>query len=292
MNKQVNSQPIDGQQLILASIDTRWDKYKTEFERCRNEFSEEAVRSLRIATRRMLALVQLLGALNPRPRLQKLRRTFKDQLNDFDDLRDTQVMLAEISATIPEIPMLQPFQEHLQKSEERLLRSAKKKFKRIQPADTVKWILKTRATFASQTIANIPARMFQAADHAFLTTQKRLGWVNTSNSATIHSVRLAFKKFRYLIEIIHPAFENFPQETLKRMKGYQGAMGRIQDTEILLQSLKDYACSASTFDPKLALRFYEQHYVDVLSTFLDGARELNTFWRAAPDQLFAWETLK
>jgi CHAD domain-containing protein len=284
--------PMDASQLLLASMDKRWDKYQSEFERCRNEFSNEAVRSLRIATRRMLTLVQLLGVLNPHPRLQKLRRTFKDQLNDFDDLRDTQVMLTEISATVREIPTLQPFQEHLQKSEQHLLRLTKKKFKQIRPDEITKWILKTRATFVNEPIANVPARMFQAADDAFLTTQQRLGRIDTSNSATIHSVRLAFKKFRYLIEIIHPALENFPPEILMRMKGYQGLMGRLQDTEILLQTLADYTSSESTFDPKLALRFYEQRCTDAISAYLENMRELNTFWRAAPDQLFAWETLQ
>jgi len=286
------STPVDVHQLLLTSLDTRWGTYKSELKRCRNEFSNEAVHDLRIATRRMLALVQLLGMLNPHPRLQKLRRVFRHQLDSFDDLRDTQVMLAEVSETVQEIPTLQPFQEYLQKSEERLLRSVKKKFKQIKPSDTAKQILKMRKTFEDRTIENISVRMFQAADDAFLTTYQRLGWVNSSDSATIHSVRLAFKKFRYLIEIIHPALENFQQENFKRMNDYQGTMGRIQDIDILLQTLTDFASSASTFDPKAVLRFYEQRHADAISAYIDDMRELNTFWRAAPDQPFPWENIK
>ena len=165
------STPFEAPQLLLASLDTRWDKYKSELKRCRNEFSNETVHDLRIATRRMLALVQLLHILNPSPRLQKLRRTFKAQLDGFDDLRDTQVMLVEISETVQEIPALQPFQEYLQKSEGRLLRSVKKKFKQIQPGDTAKRILKTRDILETVTIENISARMLQAADDAFLMIQ-------------------------------------------------------------------------------------------------------------------------
>lgn len=284
--------PIDAPQLLLVSTDTRWDKYKSELKRCRNEFSNEAVHDFRIATRRMLALVQLLGMLNPHPRLQKLRRAFRDQLDSFDDLRDTQVMLAEISGTVQEIPTLQPFQEYLQKSEERLLRSVKKKFKQIKPSDTAKRILKIRKTLEDRTIENIPIRMLQATDEAFLITQQRLGWVNSSDSATIHSVRLAFKKFRYLIEIIHPTLENFPEENFKRMNDYQGAMGKIQDIDILFQTLADFASSASTFDPKAVLRFYEQRHADAISAYIDDMRELNTFWRAAPDQPYPWENIQ
>jgi len=286
------STPIDAAQLLLVSLDKRWDKYKFELERCRNEFSNEAVRALRVATRRMLALVQLLHMLNPRPRLQKVGRTFKDQLDGFDELRDTQVMLAEISETIQEIPTLQPFQEYLQKSEERLLRSVKKKFKQIKLSSTAERILKTRETLEVQTIENISVRMLQAADDAFLLTNQRLGWVNSSDSATIHSVRLAFKKFRYLLEIIHPVLENFPQENLKRMNDYQGAMGEIQDIEILLQTLADFTSSASALDPEPARRFYEQRHADAISAYMEDMRELNTFWRAASDQPFPWENIK
>jgi CHAD domain-containing protein len=287
-----SSTPFDAPQLLLASIDKRWDIYNSELECCRNKFSNEAIRTLRIATRRMLAFVQLLRMLNPRPRLQKLHRTFKDQLDSFDNLRDTQVMLAEISETIQEIPTLQSFQEYLQKREECLLRSAIKKCKQIKPSDTAKRILKTRETLENMTIENIPVRMLQAVDDAFLITQQRLDWVNPSDSATIHSVRLSFKKFRYLVEIIHPSLENFPQGNLQRMKDYQRAMGKIQDTKILLLTLADFSSSASTFDPEPALRFYEQRHTDASSAYIDNMREVNTFWRAAPGQPFPWENIK
>ncbi len=284
--------PIDANQHLLASLDKRWDKYRSELKRCRNEFSNEAVHDLRIATRRMLALVQLLRMLNPRPRLQKLRRTFKDQLDNFDDLRDIQVMLAEISETIQEIPTLRPFQEYLQKSEEHLLRSVKKKFKQIKTGDSAKRIHKTREMLEPGTIENISTRMLQAADDAFLIARQRLGWIDPSDSATVHSVRIAFKKFRYLVEIIYPALENYPQENLKRMNDYQGAMGEIQDIEILLQTLSDFESSATKFDPEPARRFYEQRHAEAISAYIDDMSELNTFWRPAPDQPFPWENIK
>lgn len=278
--------PINAPQLLLVLIDQHWDNYKSEREFCQNEFSSEAVRGLRIATRRMLALVQLLRRLNLGPNLQKLRCTFKEQLDSFDSLRDTQVVLAEISGTVQEISALLPFQEHLQKKEKRLLRSVKKKFKQIKPGDTAKRIVKRREILENRAIENIPVRILQAVDEAFLITQQRLGWVSPADPATIHSVRLAFKKFRYLVEMIHPTLENFPQENLKRMKNYQGAMGRIQDIEILLRSLADFAASASTFDPKPALRFYEQRHANAISVYLEEMGALNIFWRAAPDRPF------
>jgi len=283
--------PIDAPQLLLVLIDQHWDNYKSERELCRNEFSSEAVRGLRIATRRMLALVQLLRRLNLGPNLQKSRCTLKEQLDGFDGLRDTQVVLAEISGTIQEIPTLLPFQEYLQKNEKRLLRSVKKKFKQIKPGDTAKRIVKRREILENRAIENIPVRMLQAVDEAFLITQQRLGWVSPADPATIHSVRLAFKKFRYLVEMIHPVRANFPLENLEHMKKYQGAMGRIQDIDILLRSLADFASSTSAFDPKPALRFYKHRHADAISVYLEEMGALNIFWRAAPDRPFPWENV-
>src|SRR5574339_678134 len=101
-NEYSSTPPIN--QSLLEALDQRWKNYRAELKRCRSEFSNEAVHDLRTSARRMLAVIQLLNSISPRPRLQKLNRAFKDQLDEFDDLRDTQVILAEISETVQEVP--------------------------------------------------------------------------------------------------------------------------------------------------------------------------------------------
>ena len=87
-------------QFLQDALDQRWKNYRAELKRCRTEFSNEAVHDLRTSARRMLAFIQLLNYISPRPRLQKLNRAFKEQLDEFDQLRDTQVILAELSDTL------------------------------------------------------------------------------------------------------------------------------------------------------------------------------------------------
>src|SRR5215213_431173 len=130
IKKNSSTPPVN--QFMLAALDDRWKKYRAELKRCRAEFSNEAVHDLRGAARRMLALIRLLNSISPRPRLQKLNRAFKDQLGEFDDLRDTQVILAEISETLQELPQLQGFQDYLQGTETRLLKTLRKKLKRSE----------------------------------------------------------------------------------------------------------------------------------------------------------------
>src|SRR5512138_1577832 len=114
---------LPANQLLLEALDQRWKNYRAELKRCRAEFSNEAVHDLRSAARRMLALIQLLNSISPRPRLEKLNRAFKDQVVEFNDLRDTQVILAEVSESIQELPQLQEFEHYLQDVEKRLLKA-------------------------------------------------------------------------------------------------------------------------------------------------------------------------
>jgi len=65
-------------QFLLDALDERWKNYRAELKRCRAEFSNEAVHDLRASARRMLAFIQLLNCISPRPRLQKLNRAFKE----------------------------------------------------------------------------------------------------------------------------------------------------------------------------------------------------------------------
>src|SRR5512133_3011750 len=131
-------------QLLLEALDQRWKNYRAALKRCRVEFSNEAVHDLRSAARRMLAFIQLLNSLSPRPRLEKLNRAFKDQLEEFDDLRDTQVVLAEISEALQEFPQLQDFEHYLEKVEKSLLKVLRRKLKVIDLFDVSKRIRRMR----------------------------------------------------------------------------------------------------------------------------------------------------
>jgi len=276
-------------QLLLAALDKRWKNYRAELKRCRAEFSNEAVHDLRVAARRMLALIQLLNSIAARPRLQKLNRAFKDQLNQFDDLRDTQVMLAEISETIKELPQLQKFQYHLQIVEEDLLKTLRKKLKVIDLFDVSKRIRKTRESLETNSDDELALQTLQAVDHAFLVTKQRHSWIDSAQSATIHRVRIAFKAFRYMVEIIQPLLKDFPPDNLKQMNDYQSLMGEIQDVEVIMQTLADFPSSASSFDHQPVRRYYERCHAEAISAFIEDMNQLDTFWRPAPDQPFPWE---
>ena len=148
-------------------IDQRWEKYHADLETCRAEFKETAVHDLRVATRRLLAALELIRAFDPHPRVKKLRRSLKNQLDGFDNLRDVQVMLFDISKNIESLPELAPFQQHLQKREKRLLRAAEKHVRTIKLTTFNKRLLKVRETLAAIPADELPPRLLQAVDEAY-----------------------------------------------------------------------------------------------------------------------------
>jgi CHAD domain-containing protein len=276
-------------QFLLEALDQRWKNYRAELKRCRTEFSNEAVHDLRASARRMLAFIQLLNYLSPRPRLQKLNRAFKEQIGEFDELRDTQVILAEISETLQELPQLGEFYSYLQEVEKSLLKTLRKKLKVIDLFDVSKRVRRMHESLKTETESNLTLPILQTVDDTFLITKQRQNWINPAQASTIHRVRIAFKTFRYMVEIIHPLLNDFPSENLEHMHDYQSLMGEIQDVEVIMQALADAPLHTSSFDPEPVRRYYERCHAEAISAYLEAMNQLDTFWRASPDQSFPWE---
>jgi CHAD domain-containing protein len=277
--------------LVQAALETRWKNYQAQVKLCRREFSRQAVHDLRVAARRLLAVLTILRVLDPHPRIQKMRRFLKNQLDDLDDLRDVQVLLVLVSETIEQLPRLQPFKDSLEKREKRYLRQAHKKIRALKTPELARRVRKTRQALMRQAAdEKIGSQLLQAADHAYLMAARLLGQVDAADSATIHRLRLAIKKFRYTVAVVHPLVPDFPEDGLKSMDDYQGAMGDIQDLRVFLDALADFSKRGpASFKPRAVRRFFEQRHAGAIAAFIDDKDKLLTFWRMAPDQPFPWE---
>lgn len=289
LESQADPATVSMNQFLLQQLDEYWKNYRSELKRCRTEFSNEAVHDLRASARRMLAFLQLLNAISPKPRTQKLSHAFKDQLDQFDELRDTQVILADISETLQELPQLHVFYEYLQGIEKELLKTLRKKLKVIDLFDVSKGMRRMRESLKTETNDNLLLPILQAVDDAFLNTRQRRNWINPTAASSIHRVRIAFKAFRYMVEIIYPLLPDFPPETLERMHEYQSRMGEIQDAEVIMQALAEAPVGVASFDPEPVRGYYEGCHASAIAAYLKSANELDTFWRLSPDQPFPWE---
>jgi CHAD domain-containing protein len=114
--------------------------------------------------------------------------------------------------------------------------------------------------------------------------------IEPAQPATIHRVRLAFKKFRYMVEAVHPFLENTPADYLKRLHDYQTSMGDIQDMEVALRELVEFQeLAPATYDPEPINAYYKESHTLALARYIEDKGEIITFWRSAPDRPFPRE---
>lgn len=275
---------------FLDTLQARWEKFDQQLANCRAEFSEAAVHDLRVAARRLMACLDLARALDPHPRLQRMRRALKGQIDELDDLRDCQVMLAELAEAAEAHPELTPLHSHLLASEKRLLRKARKQIKDLKLSALKKRFEKVHASLEERLARpEAEAELLQAVDQAYETAARRYVQIDAAQPASIHRLRLAFKKFRYRVEIIHPTLPDFPEDLSKRMHDYQSLMGEVQDAVSFLNLLEETAEKDSAIDLEPARRYFEGLRAERTSAYLDDKGELLVFWRPAPDQPFPWQ---
>jgi CHAD domain-containing protein len=276
--------------LVQKVFKDRWQTYRKELKRCRNEPTEEAVHDLRVASCRLLALIDMFRDVAPHPRLKKLRRILKNQLDELDDLRDIQVILVDVSETLVDLPELAPFQNYLNKRERRLLSSTAKSIKSFKYSSIRKRMDSIRKTLLNKDRdIDLEPLMLQAVDISYAAVLRRYQRVEPANPATLFRLRIAFKKFRFMVEICHPLVSKFPEDNFKELHDYQGMMGDIQDVEIILSTFEEFAEGDPSYVSEPVLRYYRQRYLDVVNAFLEDIHQINTFWRPAPDSSFPWE---
>jgi CHAD domain-containing protein len=61
--------------------------------------------------------------------------------------------------------------------------------------------------------------------------------IKRNKPATIHKMRVAFKRLRYTAELLQPFLSHFTPERITRMKEFQSAAGDIQDVAVLVVRL-------------------------------------------------------
>lgn len=79
--------------------------------------------------------------------------------------------------------------------------------------------------------------LLRAVNRAYARVVQLKARIDPGNTATIHRTRIAFKKFRYMVEALRPLLRGVTEQRLTEMRHYQAMMGDIQDLEVLLGTL-------------------------------------------------------
>lgn len=284
-----DAKTVDVLKHLADSLQPQWRRYRKRLRRCQERFSEEAVHDSRVETRRLLATVELLRAFILERDVQKARRALKDHLDTFDQLRDTQVQLVYVGRLSPKFRVARVFNAWLGEREARLTRETRKAVKHIKTGRLGRRIAafeeEIRRLGETLPRARALATALKAIDRAFARVAQLCRRVQATDTRTIHRTRIAFKRFRYMVDAMSPLLPSVNDQHRRAMRGYQSMMGDIQDVEVLLAALEQFVCSR-TVDDRLTRQLREELLRRrrwLIQVYLNAADKLRHFW-PLPDQ--------
>jgi CHAD domain-containing protein len=274
---------------VASGLSTACQRFERRFRQCRKKPSENRVHALRIEARRLLSILDLLAKSVPAPKLEKIRRAAKKKLNALDELRDVHVQTVAVLRLSREFPGLKPVYKNLRKREDVLARAARKKMKRMSLEKLLKRLDRLEDCYAKShrgKESRASAIIRSAVTTAFANTIRLRRAINPHLTDSIHCTRIAFKKFRYMIEALRSLRREAGAQRLKAMQQYQTRMGEIQDMEVLLGRLEKFTKNHPelqiTIQPTIAelARRHDQ----LVGNYMACADELYSFWSASRRQ--------
>jgi CHAD domain-containing protein len=273
---------------LAQALESRWHSYRKLLRQCQEEFSEEAVHELRVATRRLLAQFTLLSCAVPGTALEKARRVLKRHLAALGNLRDAHVQrlfLEQKAASFPELVLLRSW---LKRRERCLVKAAAEKVNRFKTRKLERWIAAligdlTANSGGARMQRRLQSTVLRATADAFAEAVEWRRAIDLADPSTIHKTRVAFKRFRYMMESLSPGLTGLSKRELRALAYYQRKMGIIQDLEVMQACvagyLREHQDGASLLRP--FCRHLRQRRTRALRSFVKTADRLFAFWPPA-----------
>lgn len=269
------------------SLNTQWRRYRKRLKRCQERFSQDAVHDVRVETRRLLSTIELLGAFIPERDIKKVRRTLKRHLDTFDQLRDTQVQLGYVGRMAGTFPDAHAFYDWLRDREARFTRTTRKAVKHIKTKRLGRGLAAFEKEIRRQRKRITRERAFaivqRAINQAFARVAQLCRRVRADDTKTIHRTRIAFKRFRYMVEALSPLLPAVTEDHRRAMRGYQCMMGDIQDMEVLLAALDKFVQKeeVNVFSARRLKKELMRWRRMLIQIYLNAAGRLRRFWPPA-----------
>jgi phosphohistidine phosphatase len=228
--------------------------------------------------------MELIEQFNPDNVVRRARITLKDQLSELSDLRDVHVEMVTIHGYLKQLPEIKQFHNELRDRERRYLNAVKK----MPSASNVRLIenavnrAKVRLGVRRATINRSGASKIinDVLDRSFDNVTKKLEYATIADYSTIHSVRLAFKPFRYLLEMLQPLIP-VQRKQLGTAHSLARRMGQIQDLEVLMKDLVEFKWKKKNAQQAVDEIWLdlERRKTDAAQRFLRALPKLGTIWK-------------
>jgi CHAD domain-containing protein len=271
---------------LMRALEGRWHRLAAELERNRRRCSEPGIHDLRVATRRLLAVLDLADAVLPGEVGPRSRRMLRRYLKSFSPLRDCHVRILTLRGLTRRFTVSRPMLREARVLEKELVRNAGRVIVRFDTAAFEREVSAVALALAS--LEDTPARTSAAAvvlagvaAKKYLRVAARGRKLTAADTKTIHRLRVAFKEYRYAMEALLPVFPGLGKPQFRTMNAFQDRMGEIQDIEILIGAVGKFAVTRGAAFPASVLnlqRHLAQRRLALVDSFMKGADAVTHFW--------------
>jgi exopolyphosphatase / guanosine-5'-triphosphate,3'-diphosphate pyrophosphatase len=244
-------------------------------------FSSDAVHDLRVALRRCRSMADGFRDVDPDKYWKKMRRQATELFDSLGALRDCHVMMEWVEKLgVPGDPVTGRLLERLREQEPALKQQAESAIDRF---DRQQWQSWSRSL--AQRTARLPmgSEVFQVLALEKLNAARRLQTpaLKTYSVVAIHRLRIALKKFRYVVENFLPQHHESWKDGLKDA---QDLLGEIHDLDVLHEATEQ-ACADLPPNARrqweLKLRHERTARIERYSETMAGENSPWSLWRSA-----------
>jgi CHAD domain-containing protein len=233
------------QPLLSRLVSEQSEHYVRAVAAARKRPGRAAVHVLRVATRRLLAMRELVRFAGPSACDGTLERYLSEPFRPCGRLRDLQVIQRRVRALLPRFPEAQQFLRALKQRERKAKARAARALDEAHPrrvarllARLVTKIDEVTADRAGRNRAiRLVALQIGAARRAAKAAHAR---AKTGDPDLIHHARLALKAHRYMVELAESLGLHFVASEVEGLSRLQAEMGEITDRTMLLHALDAY----------------------------------------------------
>ncbi|MGA9120278.1 MAG: CHAD domain-containing protein [Bacteroidota bacterium] len=273
--------------LVLArALQERTQKFAVLAAQLPSHRSSGTVHDLRVATRRLIAAIDLVRPVLSQVQVDRMRRRLRRLLRSFGPLRDLEIQKALLGELVRDAPALRPVLRRLTLAERQLLTASVtriRQFDRTHLEQIIADVLERLRTFErirSGEIALLASARSERA-HFFLAVLRARSQLDRDNVRSVHALRIAMKKFRYATEILAPFEAGISRRDLKAMNALQLLLGEVQDWTITIDFLAGKPIAGTITKPGALIGILESatlRRTAILERALPAAEQIPAFW--------------
>lgn len=274
---------------LLTELEQRGTKLSDLMLRCHDNPNMNTVHDLRVSIRRYLSAIEVISLLVKESIFPKsFRKALKRLLDSYDELRDLDVLISDLSAVADIFTDQSLFLLALRANEKQLREHGVTQITNTQIADINTRIIKTQKRVTKKIRHISSKKVFKTIDAVYQECLRLTLSIEKTDPDTIHRLRIAFKKFRYVMEFFSTNLEDHPSGMFVKMRSFQTTLGSVQDASVLIDRMDHFEKKVpGAVRPEERL-FAVNRLETRINAFLVKLPNLNTFWRKDKDHQHPW----